>query len=1139
MMTRRLDYYNSATDCRSDKELAQKTNPRYDHFKQLHFTVGDEAQFHSHLLQAKNGSVCLENISLEGNRVRDWEFTDTWGKYKDLEANAVVNTFAYIFHKFKKGIFVKIRNNRLEVFLPFSKASFTNEWSQYIKVDPKDGSIPALLKRIARSQNYTYKAKETNLNTKEWYANNCIMRYDLKEGRRGSYKTSEGDNNVGTIHDMLVSLCSTRKLPDIEFFINRRDFPILKRNDTEPYDQMWGWDTPLVSHDYPQYTPILSMAKTEAYADVAIPTYDDWARVENTQTPRKWFPPKCTNYEHDFNIPWEDKINRAVFRGTTTGCGVTIATNMRLKVAYMAANPKEGEDGYLDAKITKWNLRPRKLAQEEYLQVIDKTFLESQGVSVAPRRKGKSRDFLSPREQSGYKYIINIDGHVSAFRLSLELSMGSVVLLVDSPWKIWYRDILVAYTHYVPVAADLSDLISQIEWCREHDAKCQQIARNAKDFFDKFLQRDGVLDFLQKTLVDLKKETNVYLYNVQSTPKAASFSESRINTPLDSQLDKEYLAWRKTVTFPSTERTVTDVTNFPVFVKRRCYGLLQGMGWIVNMALAQGAPALKSLLTNTTFHPQDQNKLGVQTRSTLAGFPVFTKSTGDYMKSREHIHEAFIGTQVINKLSEHVPNFVYTFGVCQITPPRWTLVNEFVGTRRFDTYLGSRKSINEYLFIMAQICLALQVAQNKCCLVHWDLTPWNIVVDERRDLETYDYVLSSDKVVRVQTDRIPIIIDFGKSHVVIKGDDQKAIHHGYIRMFEMSTVQDIITLLVKSIDGMHSGMLRKDASVILELANFLSGTEYCPKKFQSIRELTHWLSYAQKYANLVNVPKTGLEKYTPIDLYNHILSIESFNSSPYRKRFTLPTNYVNNQNLGNGRQVFEYILSKTDTEREASYTNVCQRLKRCSLPSPRNLFFTYYAAQSLETNLRTVQEQMMAFFHFRNRRVTLACQEEFKGAISLIKGAYLPQIADGKLKLVHYDLVGETSVLEPAPYNMETFLVPKTVLKYLKELKPASDLSDYKDIIEQILLYSGTNFALKPEDRAHYLANFDSLLKTSSIAMQNNSANLTTLKSLVLEMYLTNHKKLYVALKASPSGNCDSAKQYLEDYKVGFEIAKT
>ena len=46
---------------------------------------------------------------------------------------------------------------------------------------------------------------------------------------------------------MLVSLCSERLVEDCEFFINKRDFPQLKRNLSEPYDFLYDKnDEPLV-----------------------------------------------------------------------------------------------------------------------------------------------------------------------------------------------------------------------------------------------------------------------------------------------------------------------------------------------------------------------------------------------------------------------------------------------------------------------------------------------------------------------------------------------------------------------------------------------------------------------------------------------------------------------------------------------------------------------------------------------------------------------------------------------------------------------------------------------------------------------------------------------------------------------------
>jgi len=111
-------------------------------------------------------------------------------------------------------------------------------------------------------------------------------------------------------------------------------------------------------------------------------------------------------------------------------------------------------------------------------------------------------------QKSFYKYILNIDGHVSAFRLSSELSMNSVVLIVKSENKMWYSDLLEEYVHYVPVKAGLEDLVLQIKWCINNDDKCKKIASSAMDFFKKHLTKTGIFDYYSKQLFNIYYNKN-------------------------------------------------------------------------------------------------------------------------------------------------------------------------------------------------------------------------------------------------------------------------------------------------------------------------------------------------------------------------------------------------------------------------------------------------------------------------------------------------------------------------------------------------------------------------------------------------------------------------------------------------------
>ena len=82
--------------------------------------------------------------------------------------------------------------------------------------------------------------------------------------------------------------------------------------------------------------------------------------------------------------------------------------------------------------------------------------------------QNKSPDeLLSPVFQ--YKYQINIDGTVAAYRFPYLMAGDSLVLKQDSDYyEHFYKD-LVPFTHYVPFKHDLSDLLEKIQWARDHD----------------------------------------------------------------------------------------------------------------------------------------------------------------------------------------------------------------------------------------------------------------------------------------------------------------------------------------------------------------------------------------------------------------------------------------------------------------------------------------------------------------------------------------------------------------------------------------------------------------------------------------------------------------------------------------------
>ena len=1065
------DYFFDKEECIVKSKEKKQTNSRYKNFTQNNFTAGDEEQFQEYR-DPTNGNGCSEDISLEGNIFANESILDSWDKYKNVGADAVINTFRYIFNKFKKGIFIKIKDNKLDVFLPFSKASFTNEWSDKIKVDPKKYKTHKdFIKYVTELSGYNFNPRRVNDNIDAWYGNNCLIRYE--------FPLSEGDSNVGNLKNMLEELCAARKVPDIELFVNRRDFPLLTRDGTEAYDNIWGSDKiPLVSHSYDKYIPILSMSTSSRYADVTIPTWEDWARVQSKEG--IYFPKTCRSYDETFELNWENKKPTAVFRGGTTGCGVTIETNPRLKAAYMSSLGRVDEDGipFLDAGISNWNVRPRKIKNDEFLQTIE---VKNLPFELAGR--------LSPEEQSHYKYILHIEGHVEAFRLSLELSMGSVVLIVDSQWKLWYSSMLVPYKHFVPVKSDMSDLIDQIKWCKSHDSECKEIAKNALVFFNTFLNKKGVLDYVQKKLVNLKEEMGTYLYNTESPRDIMLKDEQKL---IDVSMSK----------YPG-KQDMMKVYKLPNV--GRSHTLLQGIQWAVNR-----------VTMNSTFEKEAEhmgeifsNKLGVINVMRMAGFDFAVKTTKDPKKSKEHAHETFVGLYGTNNVLKHIPNFAYIFGSYKGNDGSYNVITEHIkGVTLFDYIKGKDFNFNDFVFILVQLSLAIKVAQNTCGFVHYDLTPWNVMLQFTPKPINFNYMISHDNVIKISTKIIPVIIDYGKSHIVYNG-----LHHGFINMFNASTVQDIFSMLVTSIYSLNR-LPPNEFTQSFQIANFMTGNKYRRDKFSSAADLRNFLNFSKKYENLISLDKYELEELGPMDLVRHILNI-----IPFSGRISVVDTYNDYMTKGNSMQIYDYIFAGSEKDAIASYTNVFYNTKSCSLPQPNNILFTYFAAQTMSSSLMSLKNSMLSYL----KRVNVDNTEYIQIAddvINFIDTVYTDKISSMSAKEVDYNV--SVSKLEQAKYNEETFLDPKKIQSML-EPKGGPLLSEHKIQIEYVLVNSG-KYKVNDEMRSYYLSNLGKLLAADNFAMMNNFANRESLRVIAKNIY---EKDLETQLSSDICIN----QKYMEEYK--------
>jgi hypothetical protein len=495
------NFFNNEDKCLKMKKKYFQTNPKSKLYNQMYFTVYDYADFNKYGFlnfmyyislsfskkdNKNNNKSKKDNKSKNVNKLKNGnKKNDLIKLYENIDYNSVKNSFEYIFYKFKKGVFVIIEDNKLRAYLPLSNAKYENDFIKQTYLNEEEKKLLnnnediGKIKKILDKNLYDFMKKHgmrLNTNRKKWVANNCWFRNQY-----------EGDQNYNTFKAFLLKLVKERTIPDCCFYINLRDFPILNKDLSHPFNHLYD-DKSINIGEYKKMCPIFSQSVKDENGDLLLPTNDDIIRITG-----KYFTDKCdSQYLKDelINRDWKKKKEIAIFRGGATGCGITIENNPRLKIAYLSVQNRD----ILDAGITDFNAKAKKYSGRP-LEVIDLKKMELMGIVKS--------EGINNSQKSEYKYIINVDGSVSAFRLGYELSMNSVILKVESEYKMWYSDLLRPYKEYIPIKSDCSDLIEKIKWCKENDRECKKIAGNAMKFYDKYLSNEGILNYMQNMLIKI------------------------------------------------------------------------------------------------------------------------------------------------------------------------------------------------------------------------------------------------------------------------------------------------------------------------------------------------------------------------------------------------------------------------------------------------------------------------------------------------------------------------------------------------------------------------------------------------------------------------------------------------------------
>lgn len=186
--------------------------------------------------------------------------------HREMSEVSRMNTLRYLFFHMKCGIYVMIRNNALVIFAPFVNKDYKNSWRGELRIGSMDGTVESYVEEKA---SYYRGYKMHYLDMSAWWANGNIICNDYGGEEAAESNQFWGDHFLLQLKDMFAELCRTRKVPDCEFFINKRDYPQLKYNGSteravEPYgfifdrdDRKEDEDLPLRRYCYSSYAPIM------------------------------------------------------------------------------------------------------------------------------------------------------------------------------------------------------------------------------------------------------------------------------------------------------------------------------------------------------------------------------------------------------------------------------------------------------------------------------------------------------------------------------------------------------------------------------------------------------------------------------------------------------------------------------------------------------------------------------------------------------------------------------------------------------------------------------------------------------------------------------------------------------------------
>jgi hypothetical protein len=356
----------------------------------------------------------------------------------DGALEATLNTLRHLFYKSRAAVFVAVRDGALVAFVPFANTAYCNTWWPRAVLQGPRGRVTgadagaAVASYAALKAEATRRPVETMLPLHRWWTNGSVVCNVMPVG-------GWGQGFLPELHDMLVQgLCEAREAREAReapaetpgvpitalFFLNKRDFPLLRRDGANAAVAYVGTDAGdgarRCYETYAQHAPVFSWYVGSNFRDVAMPVVDDW-----TCDAEAWAALRARH-------PLAARPPAAVFRGAATG-PLDAPANPRVR-AVAAADAAAAADlsAHLDLRLTGWNLGRDRVGLNT-AGCPEIRFGSAGRVTI----RGRPLPALAPYEPlmeqaARARFLVYLDGHCAASRYGTLMHSGAVILRVAS-----------------------------------------------------------------------------------------------------------------------------------------------------------------------------------------------------------------------------------------------------------------------------------------------------------------------------------------------------------------------------------------------------------------------------------------------------------------------------------------------------------------------------------------------------------------------------------------------------------------------------------------------------------------------------------------------------------------------------------